>query len=52
MISYYSKRFSEIFIEKTTFEEIVEKILESNDENKLIDSYIDILANFFWEICS
>jgi hypothetical protein len=27
MISYYSKRFSEIFNEKRTFEEIVEKNL-------------------------
>ena len=47
--------FSEIFIEKTTFEEFV-KICEQipgkqetqyNDENEIIDSNSDILTNFF-----
>ena len=60
LISHYSLRFSGTFIEKTTFEEFVEiceqiqrkKEIQYNDENEIIDYNMDLLTNFFWEICS
>jgi len=48
-------RFSVIFNEKTTFEEFVEICeqihreleFQYNDENKIVDSNIDLFTNFF-----
>ena len=49
------KRFSGIFIEKTTFKEFVEickqRKYEIQYKDELIDSSIDLLTNFFWLIC-
>ena len=52
-------RFHSIFIEKATFEEfeeICEQIckeqeIQYNDEKEIIDYKIDLLTNFYWEIC-
>ena len=68
MISFYNLslftkifcRYFRILIEKTTFEEFVEICeqihreleIQYNDENEIIDSSIDLLTNFFLEICS
>jgi len=60
MFTNIVRRFPGIFIEKTKFiefEEIWEQILKEyeiqyNDENEIIDTNIDSLTNFYWEICS
>ena len=53
-------RFPRIFNEMTTFkefEEICEQIHKEwenqySDKKEIIDSNIDLLTNFYWEICS